>query len=80
LLPGIGSAWYALSVVEQLSFRAGWPPSAAAVAAAQFLPGDPGVFASQPSSELPPRGSRDGKGESLRVFCTLRLSVSLAEF
>jgi hypothetical protein len=41
--------------VEELPFRAGWPSLAAEVAAAQFLAGDPGVFASQPSSDLPQR-------------------------
>src|SRR6185369_116900 len=37
-----------LAWVEQFPFTAGWPPPAAAVAAAQFLPGGSAVLALEP--------------------------------
>ena len=51
LFPGIGSRGAHLRRVEQRPFGCGWPPSARAIAAAEFLPGDPAVFAAQPSDD-----------------------------
>src|SRR3954453_9445176 len=51
--------------VEQLSFLRARPPSAPAVAATEFLHGDPAVFTAQPSDDPDPGvGAQVGEGRT----------------